>query len=133
MNRKPRILIADDKAIWRMLITLQLTKAGYHVFTANDGVDALKWINSPDLRPDLVLLDLLMPRLSGMDVLRLLASSPQRPPIILMSAAEQLITRQGVREALPDLFIGKPFTEQVLLAGIQRFLPEQITVSSSVN
>ncbi|GAB3326968.1 hypothetical protein GCM10027299_26820 [Larkinella ripae] len=123
MNTRKRILVVDDDATYRMVLTIQLTQAGFQVVVANDGLEALKWLNTPDYSPDLILLDLMMPRLSGLDVLSFLQSRSLKPPVVLMSAAERTIARQGVITASPDAFLPKPFTNHLLLDQIQRLLP----------
>ncbi|GAB3936172.1 response regulator [Larkinella terrae] len=123
MKKKQRILVVDDEATSRMLLTIQLTRAGYQVIVAGDGLEALKWINTPGHTVDLILLDLMMPRLSGLDVLHFLHSRLGRPPVILMSAAERTIVRQGIVDASPDAFLQKPFSNQRLLDQLQELLP----------
>ncbi|RRB07855.1 response regulator [Larkinella rosea] len=121
IHRKPRILIVDDDATYRQLVTLQLTKAGYEVLLARDGQEAINWLRS-EQRPDLILLDLLMPRLSGLDVMALLRTSTWKIPVILISGADWLIARQGTNEAQPDAFLLKPFSMQELLGKIESMI-----------
>ncbi|WP_421827674.1 response regulator transcription factor [Larkinella sp.] len=121
INRKPKILIVDDDATYRQLLTLHLSKAGYEVFLARDGHEALNWLR-PEQQPDLILLDLLMPRFSGLDVLTKLKTSTSRTPVILISGAEWPIARQGANEASPDAFLMKPFAMKSLLEKIESLL-----------
>lgn len=121
ISRRPRILIVDDDATYRQLVTIQLTKAGYEVLLARDGQEALDWIRS-EQRPDLVLLDLLMPRSSGLDVMASLKTSIWKIPVILISGADWLIARQGAADAPIDAFLMKPFSMQVLLGKIESLL-----------
>ncbi|GAB3903239.1 hypothetical protein GCM10028803_31330 [Larkinella knui] len=122
MTGKQKILVVDDDATYRQLITYGLTKAGYEVLIANDGREALNWIRNPQQRPDLVLLDLLMPRLSGIEVLESLKALSYKLPVILISGAEWPIARQGVAQAAPDAFLMKPFAMQALLDKIETLL-----------
>ncbi|GAB3252151.1 hypothetical protein GCM10027347_11020 [Larkinella harenae] len=121
MNKKQKILIVDDDAAYRQLLTLQLTRAGYEVLIANDGREVLNWLRS-EKRPDLLLLDLLMPHFSGLEVLESLRASSIKLPVILISGADLPIARQGVSQAAPDAFLMKPFAMQDLLVKIEGLL-----------
>lgn len=122
MNKKATILVVDDDASYRKLLTYQLTKAGYQVLIASDGLEALSWIQSPHHRPDLMLLDLLMPRFSGLDVLERLKTLSYKLPVILISGAERSIAREGTLMASPNAFIKKPLVMQNLFQQIETLL-----------
>jgi len=119
---KPTLLVADDDPFFRRLLTYQLTKAGYQVLTAQDGRQALDWLNQGHCKPNLVLLDLLMPQYSGLEVMAKIKSFAHKLPVILMSVAEEHIARQGVNDAEPDLFLQKPFGAGQLLASVKSLL-----------
>lgn len=121
--KKWTILVAEDDAAFRRVLTYQLIKAGYEVMIAHDGREALDWLYHPQQKPDVVLLDLLMPQHSGLDVLRAIRALPYDLPVILMSQAERAIAREGVDQAAPDLFLAKPFAVSQLLAAIESLLP----------
>lgn len=123
MNGKQKILVVDDDATYRQLVTYRLTKEGFEVFLARDGQEAINWLSHPDQRPDLVLLDLLMPRISGIEVLKTIKALPYKLPVILVSGAERPIAREGVIQASPDAFLTKPFAMQELLVTIATLLP----------
>ena len=122
MVRKQKILIVDDDPTFRQLITFHLTRAGYEVLIASDGHIALGWLRQPQQRPDLVLLDLLMPNVSGIEVLENIRALSYRLPVILISGAEWPIARQGVAQASPDAFFTKPFAIKDLIAKIELLL-----------
>lgn len=124
MIQKQRILVVDDDTSYRKLLTYQLTKAGYDVLLANDGQEALSWLGSPQQRPDLILLDLLMPRFSGIEFLNSLKAYPFKIPVILVSGADAPIVRQTLTLAKPDAFLSKPFAMPDLLEKIKTLLPE---------
>jgi len=96
MSRK-RILIADDEEDLRMLLKYQLEERGYEVLTAYDGLDAISICESE--KPDLLLLDLMMPVMSGYDVTRKLRENPATAgiPVVMLSAAGQ---GESIKEAL---------------------------------
>ncbi|MFD1139552.1 response regulator [Larkinella insperata] len=122
MNRKQTILIVDDNATYRQLLTIHLTKAGYEVLIAKDGQEAIDWLLSSLQQPDLILLDLLMPQKSGIEVLENIKASRRKLPVILMSGAEMPIARQGVIQSTPDAFLPKPFEIPDLLQKIENLL-----------
>ncbi|RAJ99994.1 two-component system response regulator VicR/two-component system response regulator MprA/two-component system response regulator RegX3 [Larkinella arboricola] len=122
MKKVSKILVVDDDALHRKLLTYQLTKNGYQVLIASDGLEALDWLRVPGQQPDLILLDLLMPRFSGLDVLRKLKASASKLPVILMSAAEWPIANEGVTLSKPDAFLSKPFNVEKLVAKIEALL-----------
>lgn len=125
--RKWRILIVDDDASYRKLFTYQLTKEGFEVFIAHDGQQALDWLTHPAQRPDLMVLDLLLPRLSGIEVLERIKTFPFNLPVILISGAELPIARQGILQGSPTAFLAKPFDLQDLLTKIHALLrPEAV-------
>ncbi len=86
-TKKWTILVAEDDAAFRQVLTYQLIRAGYEVMIAYNGRDALDWLYHPEQKPDLVLLDMLMPHYSGIDVLRAIRALPYELPVILMSQA----------------------------------------------
>ncbi|WP_128544240.1 response regulator [Larkinella soli] len=122
MQKKKTILIADDDAIIRRLLTYQLTLAGYDVLAARDGSEAFNWLRDHRRRPDLLLLDLFMPRQSGLEVIESLKSLPFKIPVILMSGADRPLARQGLARVQVDAFLAKPFSVEDLLHSIEEML-----------
>lgn len=86
MNRKDRILIADDEAEIRSLIRLYLENEGYEVLEASDGPEALE--KAEREKPDLILLDIMMPRMDGFHVLQKIREH-SNIPVIIISAKDQ--------------------------------------------
>jgi two-component system NtrC family response regulator/two-component system response regulator HydG len=118
--KKKRILVVDDHALTRETVAMMLRDEGYHVALAADGEEAV--ILLPAYHPDLVLTDLAMPRLTGIDVLtRAKLLVPATPVIIVTSditpEVEQEARRLGVRD-----YIHKPFDINDLLERIRRVL-----------
>lgn len=118
------ILIVDDDEGVRDMIGFVLKKAGYRVETAADGQDALRRVET--LRPDLLVLDLMLPRCGGFELLRQLQGSDlARMPIVVVtgrytdSSTADLIRREPNVVELLD----KPIDTTVLLRAIQRRLP----------
>ncbi len=122
---KKRILIVDDEQINLEFFDVMLTKLGFDVQKAEDGQEALEAIRR--LRPDLVLLDNIMPRLSGWEVTKILKSSPEfvefaDTPIIVFSALDDVKDKVEALELGADDYITKPFNFAEVLARIRAVL-----------
>ncbi|GAB3935656.1 hypothetical protein GCM10028804_55020 [Larkinella terrae] len=100
---------------------------------ANDGREAISWLRHPHQRPDLVLLDLLMPRFSGIEVLEAIKALPYKLPVILISGAEWPIARQVLQQSSPDAYLMKPIAIPELLDKIETLLQpaQEVNESSS--
>ena len=103
----PRVLVVDDVPAVRTFLQLALAEQGYQVFLADDGQAALE--QAREVRPDLILLDWVMPRMNGAQVLHALRRDPQlRPvPVVLMTGSvgvDEIITEYGVRWVLEKPF-----------------------------
>src|SRR3990170_427146 len=115
-----RILVVDDEADVRSLLSRVLRDAGYSVDTADDGGEALARLEAN--RPDLVLLDLMMPGVDGWGVLAELRKEPSPPPVVLVTASADPATfGRGVREGVAG-YIAKPFRFRDLLSTCERVL-----------
>lgn len=116
------ILVVEDEESIRTLITLNLQAAGYTVEEAKDGTQALEKIKS--VKPDLVLLDWMLPGLDGLDVLRSLKADPvfaTLPVIMLTAKSEEHDIVLGLEMGAAD-YITKPFSNKVLVARIRAIL-----------
>lgn len=107
----PLVLIVDDTAETRRLMRRVLERDQFRVIEAASGEDALRLIRTS--RPDVIVLDLRLPGMSGFDVARELRSNEDtglaRTPILACSASVQVEVRQDAIEAGVDAFEGKPF------------------------
>jgi class 3 adenylate cyclase len=113
-----RILVVDDNALNRDLLTRRLQRQGHTVLEAEDGARALALVEKEAL--DLVLLDLMMPGISGYDVLALLKSDPRSReiPVIMISALSELDSIVRCIEAGADDYLAKPFDPILLRARV---------------
>ncbi|HKN93423.1 MAG TPA: response regulator [Thermoleophilaceae bacterium] len=118
----PRILVVDDDADIRDMLQFKLAKAGYEVHTEEDGETGLA--AARDLQPDLILLDWMMPRLTGPEVCRELraADDTARVPVILLTAkAQEADVQRGFATGADD-YISKPFSPRELMSRVQALL-----------
>ena len=113
------VLVVEDEAATRSLLSMILEAHEYRVATACDGQDALDMMR--EHRPDAILLDLMLPGIDGYEVIRILNAGPMRVPIIALSAAcaSAEIVRGKVRASLE-----KPCATQVILRTLERVLTE---------
>lgn len=118
-----RILVADDEPHIRRILCTLLRNAAYEVVEAVDGGEALALLAS-DGRYDFVLLDLMMPVASGLEVLKTIRDHDRLwdTPVIILTAKGQDTDRQEALEAGADDFLTKPFSPKKLLARIQEIL-----------
>jgi two-component system, cell cycle response regulator DivK len=115
-----RILIVEDKATSRELLRNVLEPRGYEVIEAVDGVDGLH--KASEHQPDLILLDLHMPRLDGMEVLRALRGDPRflSTPVIALTASAMQGDRERALAAGFNGYLTKPVSLDALRAEISR-------------
>jgi DNA-binding response OmpR family regulator len=116
---KQRILVVDDEPAVRDLLTYNLQKADYEVLVAPDGQEALRL--SREGSPDLILLDLMIPEVDGLDVCRELRKTSD-VPIIMITARGEEIDRVVGLELGADDYVTKPFSVRELMARIKAVL-----------
>lgn len=121
-NGKRRIRIIDDEPGILKVLTRRLELAGYEVFTAADGQEGLSKARAG--APDLILLDLMLPKLSGFDVCATLKQNDRYRgiPIIILTAKGQSQDKQVCREAGADAYLSKAATSGVILEQIEALL-----------
>ncbi|MFN7252695.1 MAG: response regulator [Anaerobacillus sp.] len=105
-----RILLAEDEEILRMLIVDTLEDDGYEIDEASDGLEALQYISDNDY--DLVLIDYMMPGLTGLEVIEKVRSLPtkQHVKIMMLTAKSQQKDEERAKLAGANYFLAKPFS-----------------------
>jgi len=118
----PRILVADDNVDNRDILRARLEARGYTILSANDGTDALAIARSE--RPDLILLDVMMPGLDGVEVCRRLKSDASLPfmPIVMVTAKTASQDVVAALDAGADEYLAKPVDHAALLARVRSML-----------
>ena len=115
-----RILVVDDDRAVRESLRRSLSFNGYSVSLAEDGVEALEAISAD--RPDAVVLDVMMPRLDGLEVCRRLRSTGDDLPILVLTARDSVSERVAGLDAGADDYLPKPFALEELLARLRALL-----------
>ncbi len=117
------VLVVEDSIPQREMITELLTGNGLNVAAATDGVEALEQIQTGE-HPDLVVLDIVMPRMNGYEVCRRLKADPitQNVPVILCSSKGEEFDRYWGMKQGADAYIAKPFQPMELLGTVKQLL-----------
>ena len=116
---EPRVLIVDDEPMVRDVLTRYLEREGFTVSTAADGEEALSSFATE--RPDLVLLDLMLPRIDGLEVFQRLRSSSATPVIMLTAKGEETDRVVGLELGADD-YVTKPFSPREVVARVRAVL-----------
>ena len=117
-----RVLVVDDDPVIQRLLKVNFEMEGYVVLMANDGVDGLEKARAE--RPDIVVLDIMMPRMSGLDVTKALKADPDTAsiPILLLSAKAQEADLRAGDESGADDYLTKPFEPLMLIQRVENLL-----------
>jgi twitching motility two-component system response regulator PilH len=123
-----KILVVEDTEFFRVYLTDLLTEAGFRVTTVKDGMEALERLDAE--RPDLVVTDLLMPRVNGFELCRKIKTHPTTAslPVIMMTEVytKKHYQTEAHQEHKADDFLTKPFRPEDLLTRIRRLIPPSL-------
>ena len=120
MSDGPRVLVVDDDPQLREALSRALELDGYDVSTASNGVKALDAISAA--RPDVMVLDVMMPYVGGLDVCRTLRDRKDRLPILVLTARDEVGDRVAGLDAGADDYLTKPFALEELRARLRALL-----------
>jgi len=122
MTEQKKILIADDNENIREALSYLLEDEGYKLWLAKDGADALKKVR--EVRPDVLLLDIMMPEINGYDVCRTIKNDPdlKKTYIIMLTAKGQVAEQERGKEVGADEYVVKPFSPMEILTKIKNIL-----------
>jgi two-component system, OmpR family, response regulator MprA len=122
-----RILVVDDEPAVREAVERALRLEGHDVLLAGDGVEALETLDSRP--PDAVVLDVLMPRVDGLELCRRLRGRGDRTPVLMLTARDAVSDRVEGLDAGADDYLVKPFALEELLARVRALLRRAAPVS----
>ncbi len=124
-GQKKRVLVVDDERHIVRLVQVNLERQGYEVVTAYDGVECLEKAKAD--KPDLIVLDIMMPRMDGFEALQRLKTDPEThhiPVIMLTARAQDRDVLQGYQYGA-DLYLTKPFSPLELISLVKRVFESQ--------
>ena len=126
-----KVMVIDDSLTIRRSAEIFLVQAGCKVILAEDGFDALSKIS--DHQPDVIFVDILMPRLDGYQTCALIKKNPRfaGTPVIMLSSRDGLFDRARGRMAGSDEYLTKPFTREALLQAIGAQLAARSAIDSN--
>ena len=130
MPKGKKILVVDDSPTVRKLIAGKLEKSGHNVVCAVDGVDALAKMEEG--MPDLVLLDITMPRMDGYEVCKQIRANPEGKnlPVVMISGKDGFFDKVRGRMAGTSGYVTKPFGPETLMKALETYLlPDEVEVS----
>ena len=116
-----KVMVVDDSNTIRRTVETILNKVGCQVITAIDGYDALAKI--ADSRPDLIFIDIMMPRLDGYQTCALVKNNPEfrSTPVVMLSSKDGLFDKAKGRIVGSDQYLTKPFSKDELLAVYEHY------------
>ncbi|HIK31546.1 MAG TPA: response regulator transcription factor [Oscillatoriales cyanobacterium M59_W2019_021] len=115
-----KILVVEDEVKLAQFIELELKYEGYEVTVANDGLSGLS--AARESHPDLIILDWMLPGLSGLELCRRLRQTGDRVPVVLLTAKDEIGDRVAGLDAGADDYVVKPFSVEELLARVRAHL-----------
>ncbi len=129
---RSRILVVDDDPIMLRAVSQPLLHKGYEVVPVEGGDDAVDWL--ADHTPDLIILDVVMPGLSGFDVCRIVreAAATRKTPVIFLTARRGRDDMDEARQAGSDLFLTKPVMPSRLVNMVEMFLSTESRLTRRV-
>jgi DNA-binding response OmpR family regulator len=116
------VMVIDDSLVIRTILQTCLRRAGYEVRSFEDGVQALTWLNTTEARtPDLIFVDLGLPKMDGYEVIRLLKArlALEHTILVILSRRDGILDRLKGRLAGAHSYLTKPFKTQEILAVVQ--------------
>lgn len=118
----PKIMVVDDYQDILNFVSLKLTHSGYEVTTVAESSLCMKRLK--EFKPDLVLMDIMMPGITGLELCKAIKADPEynKTLIVFLTAKDKDFAREKAQEAGGDGFITKPFSPAFLLSEVERIL-----------
>ena len=119
---KRKILVVEDSSTIRKVISITLSQKGYEIIEAGDGLEALSKLN--EARPDLILLDIILPKMDGYQILSIIRENPEfkNIPVIMLTSKDGIINKVKGKVAGSSAYLTKPFDPAKLVETIERHI-----------
>jgi CheY-like chemotaxis protein len=114
------ILVVDDSVVIRKMVEIALENEQFNIMSVATGKDALKYLDEND--PDLIILDIMLPDVNGLDVLKAVKASKQQIPVVMLSAKDTPRETSKAKELGANDFIPKPFKDEELVSKINELV-----------
>jgi two-component system sensor histidine kinase ChiS len=126
-----RILVVDDDQSCLEIMTCSLERKGHEVFAVTGGVSALEYLKDHYEQTDLVLLDLMMPDMYGLDVIQVIRNNPQLKhiPVLLQTGTSQISNISKALEFNDVTYILKPYKTTDLIASVEKSLASKLVMA----
>ena len=118
ISENPSVLITDDNAAWRNAVGETLARAGFHTLQAACGEEAIEVVHTEWI--DIVLMDFHMPRLDGIQTLRIIRSRGNWQPAVMMTARPDAVPQDEVRALRIESILSKPADRRQIVATVTR-------------
>lgn len=120
--KRNKILVIEDSSTTRKVIAITLSQNGYEIIEATDGLEALSKLN--ETRPDLILLDIILPKMDGYKILSIIKENPEfkKIPVIMLTSKDGIINKVKGKVAGSTAYLTKPFDPTQLVATIEKHL-----------
>jgi twitching motility two-component system response regulator PilG len=120
--KRNKILVVEDSSTTRKVIAITLSQNGYEIIEATDGLEALSKLN--ETRPDLILLDIILPKMDGYKILSIIKENPEfrKIPVIMLTSKDGIINKVKGKVAGSTAYLTKPFDPSQLVATIEKHL-----------
>ena len=121
-TKKKRILVVEDSPTTRKVISITLGQKGYDIIEARDGLEALGRLNEE--RPDLILLDIILPKMDGYKILSIIKDNDlfRDIPVIMLTSKDGMINKWKGKRAGASAYLTKPFEPEKLVATVEKYL-----------
>jgi twitching motility two-component system response regulator PilG len=120
--KRNKILVIEDSSTTRKVIAITLSQNGYEIIEATDGLEGLSKLN--ETRPDLILLDIILPKMDGYKILSIIKENPEfkRIPVVMLTSKDGIINKVKGKVAGSTAYLTKPFDPNQLVATIEKHL-----------
>jgi twitching motility two-component system response regulator PilG len=119
---RKKILVVEDSSTIRKVISITLSQKGYEIIEAGDGLEALSRLN--ETKPDLILLDIILPKMDGYQILSIIKENPEFKyiPVIMLTSKDGIINKVKGKVAGSSAYLTKPFDPTQLVETIERHI-----------
>jgi len=119
---RTKILVVEDSSTTRKVISICLGQQGFEIIEAGDGLEALSQIN--EVKPDLILLDIILPKMDGYKILSIIKENPdfRDIPVVMLTSKDGILNKVKSKVAGSTAYLTKPFDPKQLLSTVEKYI-----------